>query len=76
MRAASMLEDQAMNMAVHGLEEPVISGGKVVRDRGKVVMRKVYDPAMVRFLLAHLDPETYGDKRVVELRIEDWDGRA
>jgi len=25
---------------------------------------------MVRFLLAHLDPETYGDKRVVELRRE------
>jgi len=74
MRAANMLEDQAMEMAVHGIEETVVSGGRVVMYKGKPLTKKVYDPAMVRFLLAHLDPETYGDKRVVELRLEDWDG--
>jgi hypothetical protein len=74
MRAASVLEDQAMNMAVHGLEEVVVSGGKVVMFSGKPLTRKVFDPAMVRFLLAHLNPEKYGDKRVIELKLEDWDG--
>jgi len=74
MRAASVLEDQAMNMAVHGLQEVVVSGGKVVMFKGKPLTRKVFDPAMVRFLLAHLNPQKYGDKRVVELRLEDWDG--
>jgi len=73
-RKKAVLEDQAMKMAVEGSEENVLYQGQVVKHAGKIVTKKVYDPAMVRFLLAHLDPETYGDKRVVELRIEDWDG--
>ena len=56
------------------LEEVVASGGKVLMFKGKPLTRKVFDPAMVRFLLAHLNPEKYGDKRVIELKLEDWDG--
>jgi hypothetical protein len=52
----------------------VLHDGKPVYVEGKKLYEVKYDSALIMRLLASYDPETYGDKRIIEVNWKDWDG--
>jgi hypothetical protein len=70
--AADRLEQEAWRRAVEGVEEPVVSMGKLVRDEdGKpIALRKYSDPLMLALLRAH-KPEKYAERKQVEFDVSD-----
>lgn len=57
-RGAARLEDIAMERAMLGTRTPIVSGGEILGHWDKP------DNALLRFLLAHRLPQTYGVERV------------
>jgi hypothetical protein len=53
--AADGLEDEARRRAVEGVPEPVVSGGKLIRDDAgqPVLIRRYSDPLLLALLRAH-----------------------
>jgi hypothetical protein len=53
--AADRLEEEAWRRAVEGFDEPVVSGGKLVRDEdgNAVMVRRYSDVLLIRLLAAH-----------------------
>jgi hypothetical protein len=53
--AADRLEEEAWRRAVEGFDEPVVSGGKLVRDEdgNAVMVRRYSDVLLIRLLQAH-----------------------
>jgi hypothetical protein len=70
--AADRLETEAWRRAVDGVEEPVISLGKVVQteDGTPLVIRRYSDNLLLALLRAHR-PEKYRDRSSVEVDVSD-----
>ena len=62
--AADRLEEEAWRRAVEGFDEPVVSGGKLVRDENgnAVMVRRYSDVLLIRLLAAHR-PQKF-DRRI------------
>ena len=71
-RAADALEAEAWRRAVVGVQEPLVSGGKVVRDDDgqPLAIRRYSDTLMIALLKARR-PERFKDRAVVEHDITD-----
>ena len=56
--AADRLEDEARRRAVDGVPEPLVSGGKIVRDDDgqPIAIRRYSDPLLLALLRAHRPP--------------------
>ena len=71
-RAADALEDEAWRRAVDGVQEPLVSGGRVVRDDdGQPIAIRRYSDALMIALLKARRPERFKDRAVVEHDITD-----
>jgi len=57
-----------------GIEKPVLYKGKQVYVDGKPLYEYQYSVALLMFLLRAYDREKFGDRQVIELKLEDWDG--
>jgi hypothetical protein len=73
-RSTRILEDKAMELALEGVSRPDLHNGKAVYIEGCKLYGREYDSQMIRFLLSALDREKYGERKVVEIKLEDWDG--
>ena len=60
-RSIDRLEKEAERRAVDGVEDVVVSGGKVVRHRGKVLKRKIYSDRLMALLLRAKRPKEFRD---------------
>jgi hypothetical protein len=62
--AADRLEEEAWRRAVEGFDEPVVSGGKLVRDEdgNAIMVRRYSDVLLIRLLAAHR-PQKF-DRRI------------
>jgi hypothetical protein len=71
-RAADALEAEAWRRAVEGVPEPLVSGGKVVRDDDgqPLAIRRYSDTLMIALLKARR-PERFKDRAVVEHDVTD-----
>jgi hypothetical protein len=71
-RAADALEAEAWRRAVAGVQEPLVSAGKVVRDDDDqpIAIRRYSDTLMLALLKARR-PEKFKDRAVVEHDIAD-----
>ena len=58
--AGTMLHDEAVERAVHGMRVPVLYKGRPVRINGKVLYRCVYSERLLIHLLETCDPEKFG----------------
>jgi hypothetical protein len=66
-RAADALEAEAWRRAVVGVQEPLVSSGKVVRDDdGQPIAIRRYSDALMIALLKARRPERFKDRAVVE----------
>jgi hypothetical protein len=56
--ATDRLEDEARRRAVEGVPEPLVRGGKIVRDDGgqPIAIRRYSDPLLLALLRAHRPP--------------------
>jgi hypothetical protein len=56
--AADRLEDEARRRAVEGVPEPLVSGGRIVRDDDgqPIAIRRYSDPLLLALLRAHRPP--------------------
>jgi hypothetical protein len=71
-RAADALEAEAWRRAVVGVQEPIVSSGKVVRDDdGQPLAIRRYSDALMLALLKARRPEKFKDRAVVEHDIAD-----
>jgi hypothetical protein len=71
-RAADALETEAWRRAVVGVQEPLVSGGKVVRDDdGQPIAMRRYSDTLMLALLKARRPERFKDRAVVEHDITD-----
>jgi hypothetical protein len=71
-RAADALEAEAWRRAVVGVQEPLVSGGKVVRDDdGQPIAIRRYSDALMIALLKARRPERFKDRAVVEHDVTD-----
>jgi hypothetical protein len=71
-RAADALEAEAWRRAVVGVQEPLVSGGKVVRDDdGQPIAIRRYSDALMIALLKARRPDRFKDRAVVEHDITD-----
>ena len=71
-RAADALEAEAWRRAVDGVQEPLVRGGKVVRDDdGQPIAIRRYSDALMIALLKARRPERFKDRAVVEHDITD-----
>jgi hypothetical protein len=71
-RAADALEAEAWRRAVVGVQEPLVSGGKVVRDDdGQPIAIRRYSDALMITLLKARRPDRFKDRAVVEHDITD-----
>jgi hypothetical protein len=71
-RAADALEAEAWRRAVDGVQEPLVSGGKVVRDDdGRPIAIRRYSDALMIALLKARRPDRFKDRAVVEHDITD-----
>jgi hypothetical protein len=70
--AADKLEAETWRRAVEGVEEPVISGGKLVHgdDGQPVTIRRYSDQLLLALLRAHR-PEKFRERTAVEIDISD-----
>ena len=73
-RAARRLEDAAVQRAKDGIAKPVLYKGKQVYVDGEPLYEYQYSDALMMFLLRAYDREKFGDRQVIELKLEDWDG--
>jgi hypothetical protein len=64
--AADRLEDEARRRAVEGAQEPLVSGGKIVRDDDgqPIAIRRYSDMLLLALLKAHR-PEKYRDQKLI-----------
>lgn len=60
-KAIDRLEKEAYRRAVDGVPDIVVSNGKVVRHKGKVLYRQVYSDRLLAILLRAKKPEEYRD---------------
>ena len=71
-QAADALEAEAWRRAVDGVPEPLVSGGKIVRDDdGQPIAIRRYSDALMLALLKARRPERFKDRAVVEHDIAD-----
>ncbi len=71
-RAADALEAEAWRRAVTGVQEPVVSSGKVVRDDdGQPIAIRRYSDMLLLALLKARRPDKFKDRAVVEHDIAD-----
>jgi hypothetical protein len=71
-RAADALEAEAWRRAVVGVQEPLVSSGKVVRDDdGQPLAIRRYSDALMIALLKARRPDRFKDRAVVEHDISD-----
>jgi hypothetical protein len=71
-QAADALEAEAWRRAVDGVREPVVSGGKLVRDDdGRPLAIQRYSDQLMLVLLKARRPEKFKDRAVVEHDIAD-----
>jgi hypothetical protein len=68
------LRDRAHALAVDGAAEMVLHNGRPVIVEGKKLYRVKYDTALIMRLLAAYDRETYGETKVIQIDLKDWDG--
>jgi hypothetical protein len=70
--AADKLEAEAWRRAVDGIEEPMVSGGKLVRDDNgqPIAIRRYSDQLLTALLRAHR-PEKFRERTAVEIDISD-----
>ncbi len=73
-RAARRLEDAAVQRAKGGIAKPVLYKGKQVYVDGEPLYEYRYSDALMMFLLRAYDRERFGDRQVIELKLDDWDG--
>jgi hypothetical protein len=70
--AADALEAEAWRRAVNGVQEPLVSAGKVVRDDdGQPLAIRRYSDALMLALLKARRPERFKDRAVVEHDVSD-----
>jgi hypothetical protein len=71
-KAADALEAEAWRRAVVGVQEPLVSAGRVVRDDGgqPLAIRRFSDPLLITLLKAHR-PDRFKDRSVVEHDFSD-----
>jgi hypothetical protein len=71
-RAADALEAEAWRRAVDGVQEPLVSGGRIVRDDdGQPIAIRRYSDALMIALLKARRPGRFKDRAVVEHDITD-----
>jgi hypothetical protein len=71
-QAADALEAEAWRRAVDGVPEPLVSGGKIVRDDdGQPLAIRRYSDTLMLALLKARRPERFKDRAVVEHDIAD-----
>src|SRR6266478_1646160 len=71
-RAADALEAEAWRRAVVGVQEPLVSGGKVVRDDdGQPIAIRRYSDTLMLALLKARRPDRFKDRAAVEHDITD-----
>jgi len=58
----------------YGIAKPVLYKGKQVYVDGEPLYEYQYSDALMMFLLRAYDREKFGDRQVIELKLEDWDG--
>ncbi len=64
--AADRLEEEARRRAVDGVLEPVVSGGRVVRDdEGNPLAIRRYSDALLTIMLRARRPEQYRDQKLI-----------
>jgi hypothetical protein len=70
--AADRLEEEARRRAVEGVQEPLVSAGKIVRDDDgqPIAIRRYSDTLLIALLKAHR-PERFKDRAVVQHDISD-----
>ena len=73
-QATRALEDAAIRRAKEGTAKPVLHKGKQVYVDGEPLYEHQYSDALLMFLLRAYDREKFGDRQVIELKLEDWDG--
>lgn len=59
---------------MHGVGRPVLYKGKQVYVDGQPYFEHRHSDSLLRFLLRAYDPKRFGNRPVVELNLEDWDG--
>jgi len=69
-----MLEDVAFRIARDGVAKSVLYDGKPVVVDGKRLYEVKYGASLLMKLLAARDREKYGETKVIELNLKDWDG--
>jgi predicted ThiF/HesA family dinucleotide-utilizing enzyme len=64
--AADRLEEEARRRAVEGVQEPLVSGGKIVRDDDgqPIAIRRYADTLLLALLKAHR-PEKFRDQKLI-----------
>src|SRR5271156_4372552 len=71
-RAADALEAEAWRRAVAGVQEPLVSGGKVGRDDdGQPLAIRRYSDTLMLALLKARRPERFKDRAVIEHDVSD-----
>lgn len=62
--ATDTLEAEARRRAVEGIEEPIMSRGKIMNDpvTGSLLMRRRYSDGLMRFLLKAHRPSRFGER--------------
>lgn len=61
--AVDLMEAEARRRAVDGIEEPLVGGGKLIKDDdGRTVVVRKYNDRLLEFLLKAHRPEKYRDK--------------
>jgi hypothetical protein len=66
--ASDKLEAEAWRRAVDGVQEPLVSGGKIVRDDdGNPIATRRYSDAMLTLLLKARRPEKFRERSSVEM---------
>jgi hypothetical protein len=70
--ASDKLEEEARRRAVDGVQEPLVSAGKIVRDDDglPIAIRRYSDSLLLALLKAHR-PERFKDRAVVEHDVSD-----
>ena len=69
-----MLEDAAFRIARDGVAKLVLHDGKPVIIDGKKHYEIKYETSLLMKLLAARDREKYGETKVIQIDLKDWDG--
>lgn len=68
--AVDLLEAEARRRAVEGIEEPLMGGGKLIKDDdGQVVTVRKYNDRLLEFLLKAHRPERFRDGAAAEAEV-------